>query len=76
MIVIAGALLAAVACALLPPPAGAHSAEADRKPLLGWSSWSFLRHHPSMGAVEAEARAMRSSGLAAIGYQYVNLDGS
>jgi hypothetical protein len=76
VIVIAGALLAAVACALLPPPAGAHSAEADRKPLLGWSSWSFLRHHPSVEAVEAEARAMRSSGLAAIGYRYVNLDGS
>ncbi len=41
---------------------------------MGWSSWSFLRQHPTAAGVEAQARALRSSGLAAAGYRYVNLD--
>ncbi|MGI8589685.1 MAG: NEW3 domain-containing protein [Nakamurella sp.] len=44
------------------------------KPALGWSSWSFLRYNPTAAAVEAQADAMQSSGLAKVGYQYVNLD--
>jgi hypothetical protein len=32
-------------------------------PLLGWSSWSFLRKEPTADKVEAQARAMRDSGL-------------
>jgi alpha-galactosidase len=43
-------------------------------PLMGWSSWSFLRNHPTAAAIEAEAVALKSSGLAARGYDYVNLD--
>ena len=46
----------------------------ERKPLLGWSSWSFLRKHPSAAKIEAQARALRSSGLQRLGYEYVNLD--
>jgi hypothetical protein len=41
---------------------------------MGWSSWSFLRNHPTAATVEAQARALVSSGLAARGYRYVNLD--
>jgi alpha-galactosidase len=41
---------------------------------MGWSSWSFLRKHPTAAGVEAQARALKSSGLAALGYRYVNLD--
>jgi hypothetical protein len=41
---------------------------------MGWSSWSFLRKHPTAAGVEAQARALTSSGLAALGYRYVNLD--
>jgi hypothetical protein len=41
---------------------------------MGWSSWSFLRHGPTAANVEAEARAMVTSGLAQVGYRYVNLD--
>lgn len=44
------------------------------KPVLGWSSWSFLREHPTTAKIEAQARALKSSGLQALGYQYVNLD--
>src|SRR5947209_8547016 len=70
------ATVALVAAAALPLPvgAGAQSNGVGRTPALGWTSWSFFRHHPSAGVVEAEARALRTSGLAAMGYRYVNVD--
>src|SRR5882757_818336 len=43
-------------------------------PALGWSSWSFIRHNPTAAKIEAQADAMKSSGLAAAGFQYVNVD--
>jgi len=43
-------------------------------PALGWSSWSFVRHSPSAAVIDAQADAMKSSGLAAAGFQYVNVD--
>ena len=46
----------------------------ERKPVLGWSSWSFLREHPTAAKIEAQARAMQDSGLQKLGYKYVNLD--
>jgi Alpha galactosidase A/Alpha galactosidase C-terminal beta sandwich domain len=46
----------------------------ERTPLLGWSSWSFLRQDPTAAKLEAQARAMQDSGLQKIGYTYVNLD--
>lgn len=44
------------------------------KPVLGWSSWSFLRKDPTAAKMEAEARALHESGLQKLGYEYVNLD--
>jgi len=46
----------------------------DQTPVMGWSSWSFLRHGVDASQVEGEARAMVSTGLALVGYQYINLD--
>ena len=43
-------------------------------PLMGWSSWSFLRNHPTEAAMKAQALAMSTSGLVNAGYKYVNLD--
>jgi alpha-galactosidase len=43
-------------------------------PLMGWSSWSFLRSHPTAAEDEAEAKALVSSGLSSHGYIYVNQD--
>ncbi len=43
-------------------------------PALGWSSWSFIRRNPTASVIEAQADAMKSSGLARVGFQYVNLD--
>jgi len=43
-------------------------------PQLGWSSWSFIRKTPTAAKIEAQADAMKNSGLAAVGYTYINLD--
>ena len=43
-------------------------------PALGWSSWSFIRHDPTAADIEAQALAMKKSGLAKAGYLYVNVD--
>ncbi|NUP48735.1 MAG: glycoside hydrolase family 27 protein [Catenulispora sp.] len=65
--------------ALVLPPAGAPSAHAENNgvglsPALGWSSWSSVRRSPTAAKIEAQADAMKSSGLAAAGFQYVNVD--
>jgi len=79
---LAHALTAALVIMLLVGPAhvaGLQNASADnggldRTPVLGWSSWSFLREHPTAAKIEAQADALRESGLQKIGYKYINLD--
>src|ERR1700678_3210247 len=51
------------------PPGGP-----DQTPVMGWSGWSFLRLGANSTQVEGEAKALVSTGLAAAGYKYVNLD--
>jgi hypothetical protein len=41
---------------------------------MGWSGWSFLRLGANTSSVESEASALVSTGLAAAGYNYVNID--
>src|SRR5579875_281085 len=60
---------ASVAQAETNPPPGT-----DLKPVLGWSSWSFFRDTADAATDEAAARAMRNSGLEALGYRYINQD--
>jgi alpha galactosidase A-like protein/alpha galactosidase C-like protein/alpha-galactosidase-like protein len=67
-------LLAVVAVAGPAPAAQAEPNGVGLTPAMGWSSWSFLRHGPDAQKIEAQAKAMKSSGLAKVGYQYVNLD--
>ncbi|HVV19517.1 MAG TPA: glycoside hydrolase family 27 protein [Pseudonocardiaceae bacterium] len=67
---VAGSVLAAPAA----PTASAEDNGVERTPVLGWSSWSFLRADPTAANIEAQAQALHDSGLEAIGYQYVNLD--
>ncbi|MEY9942310.1 NPCBM/NEW2 domain-containing protein [Streptacidiphilus sp. MAP5-3] len=57
-----------------PTAAQAEDNGVGLKPAMGWSSWSFLRSHPTAAALDAAADAMKASGLAKVGYQYVNLD--
>ena len=68
---LAGVGTAALAAA---PPAAAESNGVGSAPALGWSSWSYIRHDPTAANIEAQARAMVSSGLNTAGYLYVNVD--
>src|SRR5579863_3014947 len=58
----------------IPPNASAAENGLERTPVLGWSSWSFLRKHPAADNMKAQALALHNSGLQKLGYQYVNLD--
>jgi Alpha galactosidase A/Alpha galactosidase C-terminal beta sandwich domain len=69
--VVAGTTIGAVAPG---PKATAEDNGVGLTPAMGWSSWSFLRRDPTAAKVEAQARAMVKSGLAKVGYRYVNLD--
>lgn len=58
---------------------GGHSARADDndvglKPVLGWSSWSFVRRDPTARTIEAQAKALKDSGLSKNGFVYANVD--
>ena len=59
---------------LAAPMARASDNGVGAKPAMGWSSWSFVRRHPTAAIIEAQADAMVSSGLASVGFQYVNVD--
>lgn len=59
---------------LAVPNAGAEDNGLERTPVLGWSSWSFLRKHPTAENMKAQALALHNSGLQKLGYEYVNLD--
>ncbi len=43
-------------------------------PPMGWASWNKFRHHISEDIIYDIAVAMKNSGLADAGYQYVNID--
>lgn len=68
----AGGLLAATAVA--GPSAQAEPRGPDRAPVMGWSSWSFLRLGVDRANIEAEAKALVTTGLSSVGYRYANLD--
>ena len=44
-------------------------------PPMGWNGFNHFYHHVTEATVEAQARAIVSSGMQAAGYTYVNLDG-
>jgi hypothetical protein len=67
-------MLVATLAALAAPAAQAQDNGVGRTPALGWSSWSYVRHNPTAQNIEATADAMKNRGLAAVGYQYVNID--
>jgi hypothetical protein len=70
-LVLAAALAtgSAARAATVYPPGGP-----DQTPVMGWSGWSFLRLGANEAQVEGEAKALVSTGLAAAGYHYVNID--
>ena len=67
-----GAALAATAAAR--PAIAENNGLAVAAPPMGWSGYSFLRNDPTAAGMEAQADAMKSSGLSSHGYSYINLD--
>ena len=55
-------------------PASAEGNGVGATPAMGWSSWSYIRHDPTATNIEAQANALKSSGLSAAGYVYANID--
>ena len=43
-------------------------------PPMGWASWNLFRNRINETLIEDIAKAMRDSGLADCGYQYINID--
>jgi hypothetical protein len=65
---------AVIAATSAAPPASAEDNGVGLTPLMGWSTWNVPGTHPTAANVEAAASALKNSGLAGVGYQYVNLD--
>jgi hypothetical protein len=57
-------------CAL----AGAPSASQPNMPMMGWASWNKYGENITEATIKKQADAIVSSGLSAIGYDYVNID--
>ncbi|HEX4787030.1 MAG TPA: CBM35 domain-containing protein [Actinospica sp.] len=72
--VAAALTVAGTATLAAAPPAAAEANGVGATPAMGWSSWSYIRHDPTAANIEAQARAMVSSGLSSAGYLYVNVD--
>ena len=47
--------------------------DAEAKPFLGWSTWSFIGHNPTEANVEAQANVIHNK-LQKYGFNYVLLD--
>src|SRR5215467_12295093 len=71
---LAAALLLAFFVGMALPNASAEDNGLERTPVLGWSSWSFIRKLPTADKMKAQALALHNSGLQKLGYEYVNLD--
>jgi hypothetical protein len=75
----ASAALMVVLGSVVAPSATAGAARVgdggvELTPVMGWSSWSFLRMGVSTANIEGEAKALVTTGLAAAGYKYINID--
>jgi hypothetical protein len=75
---IALSMLATLVVLLSAPPFASAEldplAGTDLSPVLGYSTWSYLRLNVSTGKDEAEAEALHESGLESLGYDYFNQD--
>src|SRR5882757_10265859 len=72
--VLAGLLVGVGVGIVHAPLARAEANGVATSPQMGWSSWSFIRQHPTEAVIEAQAKAMHDSGLVSHGYTYLNVD--
>ncbi|MEV6876685.1 ricin-type beta-trefoil lectin domain protein [Amycolatopsis sp. NPDC051128] len=78
-VVVAAAVLALAGTALPATPASAAEATAAvsaavTAPPMGWASWNSFAAQINFNVIKQQADALVSSGLAAAGYNYVNID--
>ncbi|MGW7052488.1 NPCBM/NEW2 domain-containing protein [Streptomyces sp. NPDC054887] len=66
--------LAVTALTVSAPTASALDNGQGRTPQMGWNSWNAFRCDINESKIKAAADAIVSSGLKAVGYQYVNID--
>jgi alpha-galactosidase len=69
--------LAVTALALVIPaawPVRHYDNGVGSTPMMGWSTWNVIGRDPTAAKVEAQALALKTSGLLAAGYDYVNID--
>ncbi len=59
---------------ITPAAALAENNGAGSTPVMGWTTWDFVGRDPTAAKVEAQATAMRRTGLVAAGYRYINID--
>ena len=59
--------LAALVCSAL-------GAQGVKTPTMGWSSWNTFALNISEDIIKSQADAMISTGLADVGYKYINID--
>jgi alpha-galactosidase len=69
------AIAAALLVAVWPDRALALDNGVARTPPMGWNGYNHFSRNVTASIVEANARAIVSSGMKAAGYTYVNLDG-
>jgi hypothetical protein len=67
-------LAAVIATVSSVPPASAEDNGVGLTPLMGWSTWNVPGRDPTAADDEAAALALKTSGLLAAGYNYVNQD--
>ena len=46
----------------------------ERPPIMGWASWNNYRVNINENIIKSQADALVSSGLAKVGYKYINID--
>lgn len=49
-------------------------AQTPKQPLMGWSSWNLYYEDITEAKIKKQADAIVTSGLAAVGYKYINID--
>lgn len=66
--------IATVIFVFITVSASSQGADKPKSPIMGWASWNNFFVDISDAIIKAQANAMVSSGLAAAGYKYINID--
>jgi Alpha galactosidase A/Alpha galactosidase C-terminal beta sandwich domain len=67
-------LFATFVFGLIATPAYSQGKAIKKSPLMGWASWNNYGVGISESIIKGQADAMVSSGLAAVGFKYINID--